>query len=515
MVLLHMSCPWQKRPGSPFFLRKRVPTKYLVVAGVPSGIVSIPLNTKDEAEAKSRCPEAWKQWETMLAEWERQLNAVVITPEKALEIVALWLAWITAGAELHTDGLDSEAFSALLGYPVAADKRDDAKAMERIRFHSAEALRLAKLDATPDSLPILHKAMRKVVASAYLDHETGPSESFRATDELWRKLPKVTAPTVEATQARTAVSLKGLAEAWARVVSGGVVKPSGISETLGTIRRFSEFLGHDDAALITENDVLRWREKLKADGISNNRWNPLHSMSRQVFEQAVRDGKLKGNPFALSLRLRKAPGKEILPFTDEEAKAILLAAREAERPSVRWSHWIMAFSGMRVSEALQLTGDDIRQEDGYWYVFVNDGDPEKKVKGRRGDKDANRRVPIHSALIAEGFLAYAQQFGDGEPLFPDKKLDKYGKRGGDAWKITGRWVHKVLPDLGDDKSPDHSWRHRVKGQMVRAGVDVGVFEEVCGWEEGRTSKGYGGQLDKPPMWKLVGAVETIKSPLDE
>ncbi|HEY2134206.1 MAG TPA: hypothetical protein VGH36_14730 [Acetobacteraceae bacterium] len=212
-----------------------------------------------------------------------------------------------------------------------------------------------------------------------------------------------------------AVSLTGLFDAWKAVAT---VKPRTAAETEYVVKLLSAFVGHDDAARITRGDMLRWRDAMKADGATNNTWNNRLSMIRQVFLRAVKDGALTTDPTA-GLRLDKSKPASPLPYSDDDAARILLAARRESTPALRWAHWIMAFTGMRAGEVLQLLGRDVRQDGGVWLIDVNEDHPTKSVK-----TSERRHVPVHPALIREGFVTYAQTIAADAPLFPDKGLTK-------------------------------------------------------------------------------------------
>jgi integrase len=116
----------------------------------------------------------------------------------------------------------------------------------------------------------------------------------------------------------------------------------------------------DDAARIGREDLLRWRAATIEEGRCNTMWNNRLSMIRQVLARGVADGKLPTNP-GDGLGLPKGRGSSSRPpYTDEDATRILLATRKETQPSLRWAHWIMAFSVAREGEVLQLTGGDIR-----------------------------------------------------------------------------------------------------------------------------------------------------------
>ena len=64
--------------------------------------------------------------------------------------------------------------------------------------------------------------------------------------------------------------------------------------------------------------------------------------------------------------------------------------------------WLLAFTGARVEEVAQALVADVRERDGIGYLDINAEGEGKSLKNaaRRG------AVPLHPALVAEGFLAY-------------------------------------------------------------------------------------------------------------
>jgi integrase len=66
-------------------------------------------------------------------------------------------------------------------------------------------------------------------------------------------------------------------------------------------------------------------------------------------------------------------------------------------------------------------GKDLHQIDGGWYVAIGLDRQSAKTGSSR------RRVPLHRALIAEGFLAYAQTKGGNERLFSSWAGDNVSK----------------------------------------------------------------------------------------
>ena len=150
------------------------------------------------------------------------------------------------------------------------------------------------------------------------------------------------------------------------------IKPRTLAEVRYAIEGLIGFLGHGNATRIQRADLVRWRNDMMTQGRNANTFNNRLSLVGQVLAWGVREELLSSNVALQSLRLPKAPTKARAPYTDAQAARILAAARLEVRPSLRWAHWIMAFSGVRAGEVLQLTGEDISSDAGVWYFNVHE-----------------------------------------------------------------------------------------------------------------------------------------------
>jgi integrase len=482
-----MTRPWRDPRTGMLMLRKRVPTRYRSVAGVKGDTVKISTGTKDDREAAKRWPDVLRQWAEREAEWERKLNVVAATPEKAAEIAARWAASLAGGATLDTGGETSDIFEPL---DLAEERKPErlAQMWDRVEKHAQEALRVAGVEVSPETWPVLVQGMARVVQAAYLQNDLAAlgmteARAVRPLDAVREVLPSVPdIPAPAKVEPRREVSLRGLYAAWKAVAT---VKPRVANDTGYIVEQLAEFAGDDDATRITRDDLLRWRDATKSAGIGNNTWNNRLSMIRQVFARAVADGKLPSNPTD-QLRLPKARGAQRLPYSDADAALILNAARIEASPALRWAHWVMAFTGMRVGEVLQLTGADIRQDGGIPYIAIHEDDAGKSVKNSE-----RRNVPIHRALIAEGFLDYARSVAPSDPLFPDKRPDRFGQRGGRGWNLVGKWVRDTVGITDQRYGPDHSWRHRLEDELRAAAVPEEVRDAIAGHARKTTGRVYG------------------------
>ncbi|UIN37312.1 site-specific integrase [Methylobacterium oryzae] len=141
-----------------------------------------------------------------------------------------------------------------------------------------------------------------------------------------------------------------------------------------------------------------------------------------------------------------------------------------------WLPLIAVFSGMRQEEICQLHVEDIRQDEGVWFIDINDRPP-RKLK----NATAVRRVPIHSELIRLGFLAHVdkQRRVRQARVFPNLEPGGADARLGHAFT---KWFTRYRRDVGVYRSglDFHSFRHTATTLMHQAGVAAAVIDHVTG-----------------------------------
>jgi integrase len=507
MVTLIVSQPWQDPRTGIWKLRKRIPQRYRRVAGQRGDTVKLSTGTADRHEAKRRWPDLLRQWSELEAEWERRLNLVVMTADRANEVTAGWAAYIAAGGRLETDGEDSDLFEPL-DIPAERTAARVSRMWRRVDFHADEALRLAGISVAPDTKEVLARTMLSAVHAAYLQADlrglgaVGPQSFLNPLAEVSAHLPHVLAPPKPApAMVAGALSMSGLLQVWK---STSTTKPSVVTETEYAVGSLIAFAGSDDATLITRDLLVRWRDSMKAAGRSNATWNNRLSLIRQVLVRAVHDGRLAADPTE-KLRLQKNAPQSWLPYSDVEAAQILTAARKETQPSRRWAHWIMALTGMRVGEVLQLSASDVREDDAISYFAVHQDDAEKSVKNSQ-----RRNIPIHSALVAEGLLGYVRSLPAGSALFPDKALDRHGRRGGRGWNVVGKWVRVTVGIHDPRKAPDHSWRHRMEDELRNADLPEDIRDAIAGHARKTVGRVYGVRGES--LKRLSQAIERLSLP---
>jgi integrase len=210
-----------------------------------------------------------------------------------------------------------------------------------------------------------------------------------------------------------------------------------------------------------------------------------------VFRWAVSKKHLARNPFehaADALTVSKRPKHRDTPaFTPEERRTILSAAsrietfRNRDDAACRWVPWLCAYTGARPGEITQLRKADVIERGGIHALKIT---PEAgTVKNARA-----RVVPLHEHLIAQGFLRFVKQHGDG-PLFyrprpttTAAEVDRLKRKKAPGAQVRQRlaaWVRE-LGVKDTELSPIHAWRHTFKAVGRRAGISDPVLDDICG-----------------------------------
>ncbi len=134
----------------------------------------------------------------------------------------------------------------------------------------------------------------------------------------------------------------------------------------------------------------------------------------------------------------------------------------------------MAVTGARAGEIAQLRLSDLKEDtQGRWSVTIL---PEAgTVKTEAGE----RTIPLHSAVVKEGFPRYVRALDKAtdllfpklystakrkEPAVSEVEATRISRLSGDHMR---RWLYGPQVGLKPDKrySPRHAWRHRISSLM--------------------------------------------------
>jgi len=246
-----------------------------------------------------------------------------------------------------------------------------------------------------------------------------------------------------------------------------------------------EYLEHDNAAELTADDLVEWKASLVADGlktktIRDGKLAPIRAILQWGVDNRFLE-KNAGERVTIDLKTKLADKKR--GYADEEARKVLAAARGHAEGWLKWVVFVSAYTGARVSEVCQLRAEDVLQQEDVWCVrFAAEA-------GSLKNANSERIVPLHSGLIAEGFVEFAKRTPPG-PLFGELKLDRFASRGGTGTKLIGRWVRSL--GLVDPRlSPSHSWRHRLRTLGRRHELSTDILDAITGHQKRTVADSYG------------------------
>lgn len=256
-----------------------------------------------------------------------------------------------------------------------------------------------------------------------------------------------------------------------------------------------DFMERNRAELITRRDVIRWKDHLVAKGLSPKTVRDFYiATARAAFAWATDNDMIEANPFAgIKVRVAKPTFGRERGFNDEEALAVLKAARAYEPPSAkeqapmvaakRWTPLLAAYTGARIAELTQLRGQDFHEKDGIHYVRITPDAGTVKT-------DTYRDVPLHPHLVDLGLLDLVKRAGKGPIFYRDPgRMPKVHPSRVVADRV-GKWVRE-LGVADASVQPNHGWRHRFKTQGRELGIDPRVVDAIQGHAARTAGESYG------------------------
>lgn len=268
------------------------------------------------------------------------------------------------------------------------------------------------------------------------------------------------------------------------------------------VRDFEHFRRSKRVATVTLEEGEAWRNAmLDAGKLSRKTIKDKLATIRAILGWAQDQcrGKLfpampKGTPFDyLELPVGEKQDSADRTYSLKDARHFLEFARTAQRTSFRWIPWIIAHTGARVNEITVLEKRDIFAVEGHWFINIRVGE------GRTTKTGKGRKVPVHSALVKEGFIEWVKAQPEGK-LFPGGKNEDQRIR---------EWIHeKVFPGRDDLPPPNHGFRHLFEDALF-AGVSQKAALYITGRSSGSSADDYGGSELR--LIEIAGQMDKVRS----
>ncbi|WP_439636233.1 tyrosine-type recombinase/integrase [Oceanicaulis sp.] len=172
-----------------------------------------------------------------------------------------------------------------------------------------------------------------------------------------------------------------------------------------------------------------------------------------------------------------------------------------------WAPIIALYTGARASEIAQLTLDRVKESSEYPHLRI-DLDPADANSSLK-TVAAHRLVPIHPDLLELGFDDYVKRIRKkgSARLFPDWKRAS-NKRYSDS-RSQRNFNEKLCTAIAEyQPAPSfHSFRHHMKGLMMRYSVPTQVQNFLLGHEQSGMDKTY---LHQPGIEELTPHMRALK-----
>ncbi|WP_425933905.1 tyrosine-type recombinase/integrase [Aeromonas rivipollensis] len=267
--------------------------------------------------------------------------------------------------------------------------------------------------------------------------------------------------------------------------------PKELSNQKNYIGYFIKTLGDRPPTAYSKADVVKFKDELLNSGKSPTTINKYLQKLSLLFVWLSNHHEGVVNHFT-GLKLQRV--KEVNArsgYTAEERRQFILWAKEQD-PYRKWIALLGMYTGARANEICQLYTDDVQQVEGVWCLNIRDSRPDQKLK----TANSARLVPIHSSLIAGGFLAFVQERAGGR-LFPElpHRQDGYSH-------LWGQWFSRHRPVDKDF----HSLRHTVATALKDQGVPLQYAAAILGHTNGAISYDrYGGGVAVERLQEAIEA----------
>ena len=256
------------------------------------------------------------------------------------------------------------------------------------------------------------------------------------------------------------------------------------------IGTFIEHVGDKCLSDYTKSDAVSFKTWLLGSGKSPTTINKYIQKMSLLFSWLA-DHTEQTTDIFKGLKLKRVKEVNVRSgYTDIELKQFDTWAKEQE-PWRMWIALIGRYHGLRSNEACQLYSDDIEQVNGVWCFNIRATREDQSLK----TEASQRLVPIHSKLLAAGFLDFVASRKGGRVF---KELPY---RNNCYSHLFGQWFSRNRPVNKDF----HSLRHTVASKLKAAGIPLQYAAAILGHTNKAISYDrYGGDV---PLDKLKEALE--------
>lgn len=263
------------------------------------------------------------------------------------------------------------------------------------------------------------------------------------------------------TASASQITFSDLAARWLEALKP-TLKQSSYARRKTSIAQIKPYLGALSLRQISARSCEEWAAKRSPD-VSASTYNNERDSIIAILDYGKREGLLLDNP-ALVLNRRKQPRTEIIIPTREEFAALVRTLRVMDRRCQEAANLaeLLAYSGMRLNEAVSLRWREVQFEAGKFVV----------TGGEEGTKNHETRVvPLFPAM-----RAFLERLSAARPHAADEYVIAIASAKN---AMTSACKKSGLRDF-----THHTLRHYFVSNAIELGIDFKVIAQWVGHKDG-------------------------------
>ena len=265
--------------------------------------------------------------------------------------------------------------------------------------------------------------------------------------------------------------------------------PDSVNACLRALSKFEECLGSTPLKELSRSQGDTFRAWIQEQPITSKTARDQFTWIKTLLKYAHRDIEvIDRNPWeGLEISFKTTTMRR--PWSPEELTTLfsqplftdyqLPRTAKAGHDAAYWIPLLGLYTGARISELAQLRSSNIFKAEEDFFIEITDASEGKKLKTAA----SNRRIPVHPELVRLGFIDYvaAVHAAGHVSIWPRLKLNANKPGAG-----ISAWFGMFRKSIGlTEKNPDfHCFRHSVRTQMSRAGIDPKVQDHITGHSTG-------------------------------
>lgn len=273
-------------------------------------------------------------------------------------------------------------------------------------------------------------------------------------------------------------------------------------------QRITHFIDYTEKNFIHEAssaDIMRYIDFLNGEKRSPKTNKDYFASTKQFLKWLKLMGYTATNPasdITGKFRSKKHASEERDRWTKEELESLVCHSEYQNKiEDFHWATMLQLYQALRPNESCQLHTHDVREQNGIYYLWINDSAPKQHLK----NEHAVRSIPLHKDIIAAGFIKFVKQRTRrrNRPLFsftPFGMDDDWSKQYRSSF---GKMQTKMGMKAGNRPTP-YSLRHTFIDELKNANVPEHEVAEVVGHVNPNMTYGrYGKKLDLEKLQTIV------------